>query len=152
MRRFAAILAANLVALALLAPAALANSDHGEGWYGETNDKVVTNFGFALIAFFPLFIAVMSLIQWRLDKRKEDRKAAQKKLRAHFRVERHQHVQVIWVRVRQGPKEDRVSDAKNRGVCTDGEREGHDGNDRECGRLCQPTKCEPEIFEHSAEY
>ena len=39
----------------LLAPAALAH-DQGQGWYGETDDKVVTNAGFILIGFFPLFI------------------------------------------------------------------------------------------------
>ena len=52
------------------------------GWYGETNDKAVTNAGFILIAFFPLLILVASLIQWRLDKRKDARKAAAK-ARAH---------------------------------------------------------------------
>jgi hypothetical protein len=63
--------------LAVSAPAALSH-DGGEGWWGETNDKVITNAGFALIAFFPLFIFVMSMIQWRLDKRKDARKAAAK--------------------------------------------------------------------------
>ncbi|MBA2517977.1 MAG: hypothetical protein H0V22_11820 [Solirubrobacterales bacterium] len=70
------------VFLALMAPVAFAQAvngnDGGEGWWGETNDKVVTNFGFALIAFFPLFIFVMSILQWRLDKRKDRRKAAAK--------------------------------------------------------------------------
>jgi hypothetical protein len=69
-----------LLAFALLAataPAALAH-DGGEGLWGETNDKVITNAGFILIAFFPLFILAMSLLQWRLDKRKEARKAAAK--------------------------------------------------------------------------
>ncbi len=66
--------------LALTAPMALAVEGHdgGEGWYGETNDKVITNAGFILIVFFPLFILVMSLIQHRLDKRKEERQAAEK--------------------------------------------------------------------------
>ena len=64
--------------LALTAPAALARSDHGEGWWGETTDKIVTNFGFLLIAFFPAFVTVMSIIQARLDKRKDARKAATK--------------------------------------------------------------------------
>ena len=68
--------------LALLAPAALAKVDGGEGLYGETNDKVITNAGYLLIAFFPLFVAVMSFIQWRLEKRKEARKAAEKARRA----------------------------------------------------------------------
>ena len=71
-----------VVFLALTAPAALAQAttghDGGEGWWGETNDKIVTNFGFLLIAFFPFFVFVMSVLQWRLDKRKERRKAAEK--------------------------------------------------------------------------
>ena len=52
------------------APAALAH-DGGEGLWGETNDKVITNAGFILIAFFPLFVLFASLLQWRLDKRKD---------------------------------------------------------------------------------
>jgi hypothetical protein len=70
--------------LALTAPVALAAEGHdgGEGLWGETNDKVITNAGFFLIAFFPLFILVMSLIQWRLDKRKAARTAAAKARRA----------------------------------------------------------------------
>ena len=63
--------------LAITAPAALAH-DGGEGWWGETNDKVITNAGFILIAFFPLFILFMSLLQWKLEKRKDARKKAAK--------------------------------------------------------------------------
>ena len=59
----------------LIAPAALAH-DGGEGWWGETNDKVVTNASFVIIAAVPTFILIMSLIQWRLDKRKDRRLAA----------------------------------------------------------------------------
>ena len=59
------------------APVALAH-DGGEGWYGETNDKVITNAGFVLIAFFPLFIFLMSMIQSTLEKRKDARKRAAK--------------------------------------------------------------------------
>jgi uncharacterized membrane protein YphA (DoxX/SURF4 family) len=72
---------ATLTAFLLTAPAALA-FDGGEGWIGETDDKIVTNAGFILIAFFPLFIAVVSAIQWNLDKRKDRRKAAAKARRA----------------------------------------------------------------------
>ena len=63
--------------LALSAPAALAH-DGGEGLWGETNDKVITNAGFILIAFFPLFVFVMSMIQGHLEKRKDARKRAAK--------------------------------------------------------------------------
>jgi hypothetical protein len=73
-----------VVLLLLTAPVALASEGHdgGEGLWGETNDKVITNAGFLLIAFFPLFVFVMSMLQWRLDKRKERRKAAEKARRA----------------------------------------------------------------------
>ena len=69
------LLAVALVALS--APAALAH-DGGEGWWGETNDKVITNSGFILIGFFPLLVLVLSLLMWRLDKRKDARKRAAK--------------------------------------------------------------------------
>ena len=59
------------------APAALAQ-DRGEGWYGETSDKAVTNAGFILIIAFPLIIFVISMLQGRLDKRKDARKRAAK--------------------------------------------------------------------------
>ena len=76
-----ALLTASL--LALTAPAALAEGhDGGEGLWGETNDKVITNAGFILIAFFPLFIFTMSIIQGTLDKRKDRRKAAAKARKA----------------------------------------------------------------------
>ena len=81
MIRFAATLVTALTALALLAPVAMAH-DGGEGWYGETSDKVVTNAGFILIAAFPLTIFLLSLLQRRLDKRKDARKRAAKARRA----------------------------------------------------------------------
>jgi hypothetical protein len=61
--------------LLLAAPAALAH-DGGEGWWGETNDKVITNAGFLLIIFFPTVILIASLIQGRLEKRKDARLTA----------------------------------------------------------------------------
>ena len=69
----------SLAALLLLAAAPLAAAhDGGEGWAGETNELLVTEFNFLVIAFFPLFILVMTLIQWKLEKRKDARKAAAK--------------------------------------------------------------------------
>ena len=79
MKRLLAALPVTAVTLLVLAPAALAH-DGGEGWYGETNDKVVTNAGFILIVFFPLFVFVMSMLQGHLEKRKERRKKLQKAL------------------------------------------------------------------------
>jgi preprotein translocase subunit SecG len=80
MPRAALVLSVALVVLLVLAPAAFGvdRLDGGEGLYGETDDKVVTNTGFLLIAAFPLIILLMSLLQWRLDKRKAARKKAAK--------------------------------------------------------------------------
>ena len=65
-----------LVLLSLvLAPVAQAHND-GRGFYGGTNDKVVTNAGFIVIGFFALFVLMMSLLQRLLDRRKEARKVA----------------------------------------------------------------------------
>jgi hypothetical protein len=66
-----------LVASLVLAPVASAAND-GRGFYGATNDPVVTNAGFIIIIFFPAFIFVASMIQRALEKRKEARKAAEK--------------------------------------------------------------------------
>ena len=55
-----------------------AGHDGGEGWYGITNDKIVTNAGFILIGAFPLLIFLLSMLQHTLDKRKERRKKAAK--------------------------------------------------------------------------
>jgi hypothetical protein len=77
MRRLLAAVPVALLALALLAPVALAH-DGGQGLYGEANDKVITNAGFIIIAFVPLFIGLMSVLQWRLDKRKKARLAAKR--------------------------------------------------------------------------
>jgi len=66
-----------ITALLVAAAPALAH-DNGEGLWGETNDRVVTNAGFILIVFFPLFIFLVSLLQWQLEKRKDRRKAAAK--------------------------------------------------------------------------
>jgi hypothetical protein len=60
-----------LMGLLVAAPAALAAD--GVGVYGRTNDKVVTFFAFGLIAFFAILVTVLSLIQIRLENRKQRR-------------------------------------------------------------------------------
>jgi hypothetical protein len=77
MRRLTKTLLLTIALLALTAPVAFAQAS-GEGAYGETDDKVVTNSAFIVIAFFPLFVLVISLLQWRLEKRKDAKKAAVK--------------------------------------------------------------------------
>jgi hypothetical protein len=75
--RLPATVVLTLAALLVAAPAALAH-DGGEGLWGETNDRVITNAGFILIIFFPLFIFLVSMLQWKLEKRKYRRMAAEK--------------------------------------------------------------------------
>ena len=54
------------------APAAMA--ENGVGLAGPTTDKTVTFFCFGVIAFFAVLPIVMSLIQGRLEKRKDQRR------------------------------------------------------------------------------
>jgi hypothetical protein len=68
---FAALAAASTMLL-LAAPAALA--ENGEGLAGRVTDKTVTFFCFGVIAFFASLVIVLSLIQGRLEKRKEQRR------------------------------------------------------------------------------
>jgi hypothetical protein len=85
MRRALVVLPLALAVLLVLAPVALGH-DGGQGTYGEANDKVVTNAGFILIAFFPLFVFAASMLQMTLDRRKDRRKAARKALAREDRV------------------------------------------------------------------
>ena len=80
MKRLITFLLVNLTTLLVFASVALADSenDHGEGWFGETSDLDITIAGFILIAGFPTFILLASLLLGRLDKRKDARKAADK--------------------------------------------------------------------------
>jgi putative copper export protein len=59
----------------MLVTAPLALADEGVGLAGPTTDKTVTFFCFGVIAFFAALVIVLSLIQNRLEKRKDARKA-----------------------------------------------------------------------------
>jgi Na+/melibiose symporter-like transporter len=76
MRRTFAVIALAISAV-LLVPAAALGSGAGEGLAGETNDKVVTFFSFGVIGFFVILVCVGTVIQSRLERRKEARKAAE---------------------------------------------------------------------------
>ena len=69
--QIAAAVVASLTMLLLSVPAALA--ENGEGLAGRVTDKTVTFFCFGVIAFFAVLVIVLSLIQGRLEKRKEMR-------------------------------------------------------------------------------
>lgn len=73
MKRTAAALLSIWALMLALAPAALA--DEGNGLAGPTTDKTVTFFCFGVIFFFAALVIVLSLIQNRLEKRKEQRRA-----------------------------------------------------------------------------
>ena len=67
--RLAALTASTLAWLLALAPTALAAD--GVGLWGRTDDKVITFFAFGVMAFFAILVTVLSLIQIRLESRKE---------------------------------------------------------------------------------
>jgi cytosine/uracil/thiamine/allantoin permease len=70
--QIAAAAAAALVMLLVAVPAALA--DNGVGLAGPTTDKTITFFCFGVIAFFAVLVIALSLIQGKLEKRKERRR------------------------------------------------------------------------------
>jgi hypothetical protein len=67
--------ALSLALLLLLTSPAFAH-DNGEGLVGETDDKLVTFAGLAVVGFFTVFVIVATLAQQALERRKEHRKAA----------------------------------------------------------------------------
>ena len=73
MKRTAAFLVSIWALMLIAAPAAFA--EEGVGLAGPTTDKTVTFFCFGVIAFFAALVIVLSLIQGRLEKRKEQRRA-----------------------------------------------------------------------------
>ena len=74
----ACALAATLVCMLLAAPMALA--ENGVGLMGPTTDKTVTFFCFGVIGFFALLPIVLTLIQSRLERRKEQRQSSLQRL------------------------------------------------------------------------
>ena len=78
-RRLALLL--TTVALALLAWAPTAMAADGVGLWGRTDDKVVTYFSFAVMAFFVIIIVTFSMLQARLESRKEHARDELERLR-----------------------------------------------------------------------
>jgi hypothetical protein len=69
MKRAAAAISLALAALLALAPAALAAD--GVGLAGRTDDKMVTFIMFGTMIFFVVLVIALSLLQIRLEGRKE---------------------------------------------------------------------------------
>jgi putative copper export protein len=78
-RSIATFLATALLAALVIAPGAMAAD--GVGLYGRTDDKVVTFFMFGVMIFFVVLVIVLSLIQIRLEGRKERMRADLERLR-----------------------------------------------------------------------
>jgi len=72
-KRTAALLASIWALMLVAAPAAFA--EEGVGLAGPTTDKTVTFFCFGVIFFFAALVIVLSLIQNKLEKRKDQRRA-----------------------------------------------------------------------------
>jgi hypothetical protein len=77
--RLALLLSVALGSLLVAAP--FASAADGVGWWGRTTDRVVTYWGFAIILFFTLLVIVLSIIQIRLEGRKERAKRDLERLR-----------------------------------------------------------------------
>jgi hypothetical protein len=79
LRRTITLLTLALASFLVLAPVALAAD--GVGTYGRTDDKVVTYAAFILIAFFAIFVTVATLVQMRLESRKDRAREELERLR-----------------------------------------------------------------------
>ena len=67
-----------VLSLVLVAPVMAAGGhDNGEGLVGETNDRIITFFSLGVVLFFFIVVWLGSFIQGRLEKRKDESKAAE---------------------------------------------------------------------------
>jgi len=77
--RLALISLLTVAFLAIVASPAMAAD--GVGLWGRTDDKVITFWGFALMAFFTILVIVLSIIQGRGESRKEREREELERLR-----------------------------------------------------------------------
>jgi hypothetical protein len=61
----------------LLAALTTFATDNGEGLVGETDDKIITFASLGVIVFFVLVVVALASLQHFLERRKEQRKAAE---------------------------------------------------------------------------
>jgi hypothetical protein len=79
MRRLSVLVGLSLIGLLAMAPTAMAAD--GVGLLGRTDDKLVTYFCFGVMIFFTALVIALSLIQIRLDGRKERMREELERLR-----------------------------------------------------------------------
>lgn len=70
-----------LTVVVFLATAAPAMAADGVGLWGRTDDKVITYWGFALMALFALLVIGLSILQARGENRKEREREELERLR-----------------------------------------------------------------------
>jgi hypothetical protein len=63
--------------MSLLAQIVVFASDNGEGLVGETDDRIITFFCLGLIVAFSVLVALLTVLQNALERRKEERKAVE---------------------------------------------------------------------------
>ena len=72
-----------LTVAALLLSASPALAADGVGLWGRTDDKVITYFALAVLVFFALLVVGLSLLQIRLEGRKDRERAELERLRRY---------------------------------------------------------------------
>ena len=63
--------------MGMLSELALFAADNGEGLVGETDDPIITFFSLGVVVFFAVLVVLLSALQGRLERRKDERKAAE---------------------------------------------------------------------------
>ena len=81
MLRHRSIRVALLTTALLLVAASPAMAADGVGLWGRTDDKVITFFALGVVVFFALLVTLLSLLQIRLEGRKDRERAELERLR-----------------------------------------------------------------------
>ena len=81
MLRHRSIRLALLTTALLLVAASPAMAADGVGLWGRTDDKVITFFALGVVVFFALLVTLLSLLQIRLEGRKDRERAELERLR-----------------------------------------------------------------------
>lgn len=78
-KRTLSVLGIAIIAVLLMAPAAMAAD--GVGLWGRTDDKVVTFWGFGVLAFFSILVTVLGIWQMRSESRRDRERAQLERVR-----------------------------------------------------------------------